>query len=237
MKKFLLTLAVVAMGVLQLSAEEPQRVWLPNEGPAYEDMSLWERFISLKTPSTKTQFEFRVGLPLYEYRHLVILKDGDESYYSHSYGSTSISTGGLQGEFLRASYKAGKTYSNYTPEINMMIRWHGRLFCGMTINYNWTTQNRYSVLTQSIAEVNKSQTLFMAPTLRYNLVEWSLFRLYVQAGCNILFVNQTYGGFYPEMDLFWGYGASVGGRLYSFSEANIGNNGSWIASMGVGYRF
>lgn len=230
MKKFLLTVALILVGVVQLSAEEPQTTAVKS----YKEMSLGERFLSWKTPLQDRRFEIRVAMPIYDLNHLHYFADG----YGSSYVNMELYPNSeLQNQYLVNAFKSGSSHWGYLPEVNVMVRFGENWQLGVTSCFAWANQNRYNTLTGEVAQENNAKILVLSPTLRYNLVNTSWLRIYVQAGCYNLLSNQTGYGTWSESEFFGGYGISLGGKLYTFIETNYGAYVTYATSMGIGYRF
>ncbi len=230
MKKFLLTAALILVGVAQLSAEEPHTTALKP----YGEMSLGERFLSWKTPLQDRRFEIRVAMPIYDLNHLHYFADG----YGSSYvGMEVYHNSELQNQYLVNAFKSGSSHWGYLPELNVMMRFGENWQLGVTSCFAWANQNRYSTLTGEVVQENNAKVLVVSPILRYNLVNTSWLRLYVQAGFYNLISSQTGYGTWWEKEFFGGYSMALGGKIYSFFETNYGVGVTYATSMGFGYRF
>lgn len=235
MKKFLFLLAVIAIGSVQLFAEEPQT----KEPKPLEEMNFWERFLSLETPNLYTKFEVRVGMPLYDLNHLKYFADGYGYLYGNVLGGTTEMHyyDALENEFLVNAYKNGMAHWGYLPEVNFMMNVGDNWQFGLSTCFAWMNQNRYSTMTGEVVQVNNARILVASPMVRYNLINNNWLRFYVQAGFYGLISHQTGHGMWFETEFFGGYGVAVGGRFYAFAETNYGSYVTYAQSFGVGYRF
>ena len=232
MKKFLLLLAAVVVGVVQLYADEP----LASTSKPYSEMSFKERFLSLETPNLKTKFEVRIGMPgEYDINAVHLFTDG-YSYrsgagFEYYYGSD------LRNEYHVAAYKSGYAHWAFSPELNFMVRTGKRWQMGATMCYVRMRQNRYNAIDWSVVESTESHTVLFNPTLRYDLMRTSWFRLYIQAGAMLISTSQTSRSNRLDFESFWGQGITLGTRFFWYFENNLGYYGNYTASTGFGYRF
>ncbi|MBO7300760.1 MAG: hypothetical protein J6U53_05080 [Tidjanibacter sp.] len=233
MKKFLLMVVVVALGVVQLFANEPQT----TEYKTYKEMSLGERFLSWKTPTLERRFEIRLAMPLYDLNHLHRLTNGYGSAYANMEIMEIYPNSTLQNQYLVNAFKSGSVHWGYLPELNVMMSYGDNWQVGVTTCFAWANQNRYSALTGDVVQHSNAKVLVLSPMLRYNLINNNWLRLYVQAGCFGLISNQTGYGTWYEAEFFGGYGIAVGGKIYYFAETNYGVNVTYAHSFGIGYRF
>lgn len=201
--------------------DEPQ-----NPTPkSYDEQNFWERFTNWSVPNLQTKSEVRLGFPILDYGFVRSLNN-------------NVLGSGLKGDYISASQKVGGMYTYSSPQISYMVRWgkSGRWEHGVSALYSQVRQNLYNTVTSEVAQSLRYNTLTLSPTLRWNIIRWNWLRFYVQMGVNYFIVNRSGMGMFSETEFFFGYGYTVGKKIFFFAEGG-GNGDTIINSMGIGYRF
>lgn len=218
MKRRLILLISMVCWCGFLGANEPQ-----NPAPkTYEEQTLWERFTNWSVPNLQTHNEIRLGLPILDYGFVRSLN--------------RTPAGGLKSDYIYASQKAGGIYTYSSPQLSYLARWGKRWEYGVSVLYSQVRQNLYNTVTGEVIGGQRHDILTLAPTMRWNIIRWSWFRFYVQMGLNYFIVNESGMGPYSETELFFGYGYTIGKKIFFFAEGG-GYGDTIINSMGIGYRF
>lgn len=201
-----------------LGANTPQQ---PNP-TNYEEQTFWERFTNWNVPNLQTRNEVRMGAAMPEY-------DFVNNLHNNYLG------GGLKDAYTTSYQQAGGLYTYSSPHLNFMVRWGQRWEYGVGTLYSQVRQNLYNTVTGEVSKRHRSDILLLAPTIRWNIIRWNWFRFYLQMGMNYFFVGggNSDSNFYSEP--FFGYGYTIGKKIFFFSEGNFGEH--YIGSMGIGYRF
>lgn len=222
--KRIFALLIAAVGWCGIvAAEEPQNPTTPTSETPYEEQTFVQRFLNWNVPNLDTKNEVRLGLPLPDFYFVDNLR-----YKTYS--------SGLQGDYLNATQQEGGLYVHTSPLINFMVRCGKRWECGVSGFYAQARQNLYHTVTTDVIKSSRTDVLAISPTLRWNLIRASWIRFYLQTGINYYLANKSGEGLLYESDLFFGYGYTVGKKVFFFSEGNYGSE-SIVVTMGVGYRF
>lgn len=218
MKRYFILLIFVAHWCGLLSANVPQTT--PSK--TYEEQTFWERFTNWSVPNLETNNEVRLGVPMPEFGFVHSLRDS-------SYNS------GLQNDYLSSLQQAGTMQVYSSPLLQYMVRWNKRWEYGVSGFYTQTRQNLYYTTTSEVKRCHRNDIFTLSPTLRWNAIRTNWIRFYFQMGINCHLHKEVGEGTYYDSAIFFGYGYTVGKKLFFFSEGNYGT--SIIVTMGIGYRF
>lgn len=206
-----------------LGANEPQNPAHQEPTKTYEEQTLWERFTNWNVPNLDTKNEVRLGFPMLDYGFVRSMNN-------------NFLGGGLKGDYISASQKAGGMYTYSSPQLSYTARWGKRWEYGVSTLYSQVRQNLYNTATGEVARSQQHNIFTLAPTIRWNIIRWSWLRFYVQVGLNYFIVNESGMGMFSETELFFGYGYTIGKKIFFFAECG-GYGDTIINSMGIGYRF
>ncbi len=201
-----------------LGANVPQNFALKT----YEEQTLWERFTNWNVPNLDTKNEVRLGVPVLDYGFIYSLNN-------NNLGS------GLKGDYISSMQQAGRVYTYSSPQLSLMARWGRRWEYGVSTLYSQVRQNLYNTVTSEVAGGQRCDIFTISPTMRWNIIRWSWLRFYVQMGLNYFIVNESGMGSYSESEVFFGYGYTIGKKIFFFAESGFGD--TFVNTMGIGYRF
>lgn len=217
MRRYLILLFVVCWcGSLGANVPEGQ------SSTSYDEQNLWQRFTNWNVPNLQTHNEVRLGVAMPGYGFINTMSNNSFS-------------GGLKDAYSSAYQQSGGVYTYSSPHLNFMARWGKRWEYGASLLYSQVRQNLYNTVTSEVAKSQKSNVVLLAPTIRWNIIRAKWIRFYLQAGMNYFLVggDNSADGLYSEP--FFGYGYTIGKKIFFFSEGNIGE--SYIGVIGIGYRF
>lgn len=225
MKKFLLILIFSLCGGAFLSANVPYFSEPDEPQKPYDAQSFKERFLNLKNDDLETENMVRFCLvtpdfPLY-------LGTINQDFNFNHYG--------LSRDYHDAMYQEGWSVKSTSPQIGFMVRRTKRLWIGAEFFYANHKRNVYNVVTSEVVHTKKVNIFTLRPTMQWDAISHEWFRLYLRCGVNAYLTHDKSEGWENDYEAFFGYGYSVGKRLFFFAEGDFGN--SFYGCMGIGYRF
>ena len=219
MKRYLILLIFMVRWCGFLGANVPQ-----NLSPKpYEEQTLWERFTNWNVPNLETKNEVRLGLSSLDISFISTLSDNNLG-------------GGLKDAYLSSMQQAGGRYIYTSPQLSFMARWGKRWEYGVSTLFSQARQNLYNTVTGDVIRSQRHNVWLIAPTCRWNIIRWEWLRFYMQMGMNCFLVSESGVGSDYKSEVFFGYGYTIGKKIFFFSEGNYGGE-STVVTMGIGYRF
>lgn len=199
--------------------DEPQK--------PYDAQSFKERFLNLKNDDLDTENMVRFGWTMPDFPRYLgsINQDINSKYY------------GLSGNYYDAMYQQGVVVTFASPQLGFMVRRTERFWVGMEFFYANQKRNVYNTVTSEVSYTKKLDIFAFRPTVQWDVFRHEWFRAYLRAGCNLFLTNDTKEGWGNDATIFFGYGYTVGKRLFFFSEGDFGSGSDWCGCMGIGYRF
>ena len=188
----------------------------------YDAQSFKERFLNLKNDDLDTENMVRFAL---------VMPELSTSYFLHDIDVAESS--GLGKEYLNSQIKRGSVLTQSFPLIGFMLRRSERISIGVDCFYTTQRYNTYNVVTSEVIQTHKEGTFALNSYLQWDILRHEWFRFYLKTGVGLYFNTQDNDN---ELDLFVGYGYTVGKRIFFFAEGNAGLN-NFINNIGIGYRF